>query len=76
MFEELETVALGKDLPDHGLKAGDVGTVVFVYPDTPAREVEFVTRGGATVAVLTLDSTDLRPIGPDEIHHVRSVTER
>jgi predicted 2-oxoglutarate/Fe(II)-dependent dioxygenase YbiX len=53
-----------------------VGTVVFAYPGTSAHEVEFVTRGGATVAVLTLDATDLRPLGPDEIHHVRPVTER
>jgi hypothetical protein len=30
-FELLELVALGDDKPDHGLCAGDVGTIVEVY---------------------------------------------
>lgn len=74
MFSELDTVALAKDLPDHALKAGDVGTVVHVHRGGAAFEVEFVTRGGRTVAVLTLEPADIRPIGPDDIHHVRRVS--
>ena len=32
-FKELEAVALRQDLPEFGLVAGDVGTVVFVHRD-------------------------------------------
>ena len=31
MIAELERVALAEDLPEHGLKAGDVGMVAHVY---------------------------------------------
>ena len=32
-FEELECVVLAHDVPEHGLRAGDVGTVVQIYPE-------------------------------------------
>ncbi len=32
-FALLETVVLNRDLPAHGLRAGDLGAVVEVYPD-------------------------------------------
>ncbi len=73
-FSELDTVALARDVPEHSLKAGDVGTIVFVHGEHTAFEVEFVTRGGTTIGVLTLEPSDLRPIGPNEIHHVRPVS--
>jgi hypothetical protein len=40
-FKELDTVVLDRDIPEHGLKRGDLGAVVAVYePD--GLEVEFV----------------------------------
>ena len=36
-------------------------------------EVEFVTAEGTTVAVLTLEPTDIRPVGGREILHVREL---
>lgn len=76
MTAELESVVLNRALPEHELKAGDVGTVVFVYPDGSQVEVEFVNGGGGTVAVLPLPTEDVRPMRPDEIHHVRAVSRR
>ncbi|MEX1257412.1 MAG: DUF4926 domain-containing protein [Gemmatimonadota bacterium] len=73
MTAELDSVVLTRSLPDHGLEAGDIGTVVFVYPGGSELEVEFVTAGGATVAVLSLAAGDVRPMGPNEIHHVRAL---
>lgn len=32
-FRELDTVILKHELPAHGLRAGDIGAVVGVYPD-------------------------------------------
>ena len=48
---ELDTVVLTIDLPEEGLKAGDLGAVVAVYGDGAAYEVEFVTLKGQTVSV-------------------------
>lgn len=68
----LETIVLSRDLPEHGLLRGDVGTVVDVYePD--AVEVEFVTGAGATQALLTLNDRDVRSLAPDELMPVRKL---
>ena len=71
MIHELDTVVLTHDIPDHGLKMGDVGAVVHGYADGTAFEVEFLTGDAKTVAVLTLKENDIRAIQPDEILHVR-----
>ena len=42
MIREHERVVLTSPMPGGGLVAGDVGTVVHVYPDCKAYEVEFV----------------------------------
>ena len=43
-FALLDTVVLNRDLPGHGLRAGDLGAVVELYqPD--GVEVEFVQQG-------------------------------
>lgn len=43
--------------------AGDVGTVVHVYRDGKAYEVEFTTLEGKTAAVVTLEASQVRPVG-------------
>ena len=73
-MEELETVVLGRDVPEHGLKSGDIGAVVHRYADSKAFEVEFVTAEGKTIALLTLAEEDIRPIRTGEILHVRELT--
>ncbi len=73
MIQELDPVVLTRDVPEHGLKTGDVGAVVHCYADRAAVEVEFVTAGGKTVAVLTLPETDVRPIRSTEILHTREL---
>ncbi|MGH8275797.1 MAG: DUF4926 domain-containing protein, partial [Steroidobacteraceae bacterium] len=61
-FKTLDTVVVTADLPDHGLKRGDVGAVVQVY-SADAIEVEFVTASGHTQAVVTLRTHQIRPVG-------------
>lgn len=69
----LDTVVLARDLPEHGLRQGDIGAVVEVYePD--GVEVEFVTGSGRTQALVTLTATDIRPVGDSEILTARSLT--
>ena len=72
-MKEHDSVVLTRGLPDHGLEAGDVGAIVHVYEDGKAFEVEFVAGSGSTVAVLTLDGEDIRPVATSEILHVRRI---
>lgn len=72
MFEELDTTVLTKDIKEYGLKRGDLGTIVHLYSDNKAFEVEFVAASGRTIAVITLTPKDIRPMAKHEILHVRS----
>jgi hypothetical protein len=42
--------------------AGDVGTIVLVYDNDVAFEVEFVASDGTTRAVTILGANDIRPV--------------
>jgi hypothetical protein len=64
---------LTREVVEHGLRQGDVRTVVHRYSNGRAFEVEFVTAAGATVAVLTLELEDIRLVGSREILHRRDV---
>ena len=39
MINELDDVILTSDLPEHGLSAGDIGTVVLVHRNVRARRL-------------------------------------
>ncbi|HEX3127991.1 MAG TPA: DUF4926 domain-containing protein [Thermoanaerobaculia bacterium] len=70
----LETVVLTRDLPQHNLRAGDLGAVVQVYePD--GLEVEFVTASGRTQALVTLRQGDVRPVADDDLVTVRTLAK-
>jgi hypothetical protein len=70
-IRELDTVVLVRDLPDSGLRAGDLGAVVMAY-GREALEVEFVTASGRTQALLTLPVSDVRPVRDDDLLAVRT----
>jgi hypothetical protein len=72
-FREMETVVLARDLPEVGLRAGDLGAVVQVY-GADAVDVEFVTAAGRTQALQTLSVADVRPVRDDDLLAVRSAT--
>jgi hypothetical protein len=73
MIEELEDVILTRDLPEHGLTRGDIGTVVLVHKEGKGYEIEFTTLAGETVAVVTLAADQVRPSKPREIAHARDL---
>ncbi len=73
MISEHDRVVLRNDVPGERLEAGDVGTVVHVYPDAAAYEVEFVSLDGRTIAVVTLDAQMVRPVSAREITHAREI---
>ncbi|HEU0039340.1 MAG TPA: DUF4926 domain-containing protein [Verrucomicrobiae bacterium] len=73
-INELDAVALTCDLPEHRLVRGDVGTAVLVHGNGVAFEVEFVGYDGHTVALLTLERAQVRPLQRHDIPHARELT--
>ena len=74
-IKELDPVALTCDLPAEGLKRGDVGTAVLVHGDGEAFEVEFVGYDGQTVALVTLELAQVRPLRAGDIPHARELAQ-
>jgi hypothetical protein len=70
-LELLSVVAVSRDIPEHGLVRGQVGTIVEVF--TPSDfEVEFVDTDGQTYAMTELRSEDLfllhyRPVAQERM---------
>ncbi|HEV7668416.1 MAG TPA: DUF4926 domain-containing protein [Thermoanaerobaculia bacterium] len=68
----LETVVLDRDLPEHGLRKGDLGAVVQVYSPEDL-EVEFVTASGRTQALVSLSTTDVRQVRDGDLLSIRTL---
>jgi len=69
-YRELDTVVLDRDLPERGLRKGDLGAIVSLYePD--GIEVEFVTASGRTEALVSLKTSDVRPVASTDLVSVR-----
>ncbi|MCC6615806.1 MAG: DUF4926 domain-containing protein [Anaerolineae bacterium] len=62
MIQELERVALKIDMPEHHLKAGDMGTVVDITSDGQEYTIEFFTLDGETYAVVPVLTTQIRRV--------------
>ncbi|MFC4149622.1 DUF4926 domain-containing protein [Micromonospora mangrovi] len=57
-----DVVELTRELPDEGLAAGSVGTIVHVFTKPrDAYEVEFTDGDGRTLASLALTPDQIRP---------------
>lgn len=58
-LKQYDIVALTVDLPGENLWSGQVGTIVEVYNEGEAYEVEFVAKDGHTYGLL--------PLKPDQL---------
>jgi hypothetical protein len=76
MIREHDRVVLVTAVPAEGLVAGDVGTVVHIYGDGQAYEVEFTTLEGKTAAVVTLEASQVRPVSHGDLTHARPMKLR
>lgn len=70
-FAELDPVVLRRDVPERGLRAGDLGAVVEIYGEH-GLEVEFLQASGQTKALVTLTATDVRAVAANDILAVRT----
>lgn len=77
-FEMYGDVILTRDVTEHGLRAGDVGTVVerHAAPGVPedGYSVEFFDMTGNTVTVATLPASALRLPRPSDRPAVRALS--
>jgi Domain of unknown function (DUF4926) len=77
-FERYSDVILIRDIPEHGLRAGDIGTVVehHVVPGVSEEgySVEFFDMTGNTVAVVTVPVSALRLPTPADRPAVRPLS--
>jgi hypothetical protein len=71
-YRLLDSVVLVRDLPEHCLQRGDLGTIVQLYePD--GIEVEFVKASGRTQAAITLAVDNVRRVAEEDPLSVRRV---
>lgn len=58
-YKTLDIILLEHPIEENNLKEGDVGTIVEVYGNNEAYEVEFVNENGETKALITLNPSDI-----------------
>ena len=66
----LDCVVLKRDLPEYGLKKGDLGAIVEIY-DEENVEVEFIKASGKPLAIVTLPVKYLSKIRLTDVIAVR-----
>lgn len=52
---------------------GDVGTVVHIYPNGAAYELEFFALDGRTLDVITVEAEQVRAVKRNDVLHVREI---
>jgi len=73
MINEYERAILTTDLPEHHLRAGDVGVVVMIHQEGAGYEVEFFTLDGKTFDVVTVEASQVRKANGRELLHTRAL---
>ncbi len=72
MIAEHDQVVLTRDLPEHGLVAGDIATVVGVHQAGRGFTLEVMTVDGDTLVIVTVEAVDVRRATERELPHVRA----
>ena len=77
LLAEHEVVVLNRDIPDEGLRAGDVGVVLLAHRGhdgvPPGYTIEITTVTGETVAVIDVPASFVRPAAERDVRHARSM---
>ncbi len=75
-YKLFEEVVLTKDIPERGLKKGDVATIVEHHPVSNGEDgysLELFNALGDTIAVITVPESTIEPLTEDDIFSVRSL---
>jgi len=78
-YQLFTRVALKEDLPDESLLRGDVATIVEAHAARIGQEsgysLEVFNAVGETIAVVVVRESQIEPLAPDEVLHVRHLDE-
>ena len=78
-YQLFTRVALKENLPEQGLQRGDVATIVEAHAARPEQEpgysLEVFNAVGETIAVVVVLESQIEPLAPDEVLHVRHLDE-
>lgn len=74
MFKLLDPIVLNRDIPEYGLRAGDLGAIIEIH-DPEHVEVEFVAASGRTQALVTLNLSDVRHVSDADLVAVRRLQQ-
>ena len=77
-IELFKRVALRVDLPEHGLRKGDVATIVEHLPGMQTEDgyaLEVFNAIGDTIAVITVPQSAVEPLTADVIPSVRPLAQ-
>jgi hypothetical protein len=73
-FKRFERIALSRDIPEKGLKKGDIATIIEYHQVANGEDgytLELFNALGDPIAVLTVGATALQPLTANEIMHAR-----
>jgi hypothetical protein len=74
-FQLLETVVAMVNIPEEGILAGDVGTIIDVYTQLAlAFEVQFASAIGSPRALVTLTPEQIRHLTPADVLTTRQLS--
>jgi len=77
MIPLYEQVALTRDIDEHGLRRGDVATLVDRVPHPHHREegavLEIFNALGESIKTVVVDDSDIEPLQAHEVFAVRSL---
>jgi len=77
MIPLYEQVALTRDIHEHGLRRGDVATLVDRVPHPHRHEqgavLEVFNALGESIKTIAVDESDIEPLQADEVFAVRSL---
>ena len=78
-YQIFARVALKEDLPEQGLRRGDVATIVEAHAaragQEPGYSLEVFNAVGETIAVVVVRESQIEPLAADEVLHVRHLDE-
>jgi len=76
-FELFSEIALDRDIPDEGLRRGDVATIVDRFAPADAEEgyaLEIFNALGQTIKVVVVPSSALKPLSDADVWSVRAIS--
>jgi len=78
-YQLFTRIALKTDLPQCGLRSGDVATIVEHHVGRPGQEagytLEVFNAVGESITVVTVRESQIEPLTANELLHVRTLPE-